>query len=131
MKKSTVHIYAVFILGGDTFYKVEMPHEDYVQRETFCAESMGEIIRRSDIEVTYDEEFEVGEITIESMLDQDNLSCVEICSDDTDGEYDVYFHKVTAKYGEVTYDADGEFIKTYKRLKSAQSKALTLSNNII
>uniref|UniRef100_A0AB39C7M8 Uncharacterized protein n=1 Tax=Bacillus phage KoopaTroopa TaxID=3234046 RepID=A0AB39C7M8_9CAUD len=131
MKKSTVHIYRVDVIAGDTFYKVEINYDGHTQWETLCTESMQELIRRSNVEVTYDEEFETEDFTIEQMLDQDNMSCVEICSDDTDGEYDVYFHKVTAKYGEVSYDADGEFIRTYKSFKSAQNRALKLSNNII
>lgn len=131
MAKTTVHIYEVFVLGGDTFYKVEMSRGWDTQRETFCAESMSELVRRADVEMTYDEEFETEEFTIEQMLDRDNLSCVEVCSDDTDGEYDVYYHKVKAKRGEVSYDADGDFIRTYKNLKSAQNRASKLSKYII
>lgn len=129
MNKSTAYIHRVDVIAGDVFYKVEINHKGEVQFETLCAESMQELIRRNDMEVSYNEEFETEDFTIEQMLDQDNMSLVEI--DEQEGEYDVYFHKVTVKYGEVEYDAEGEFIRTYKTEKGAVNRAKKFGCKIV
>jgi len=129
MAKTTVHVYRVDTICEDVIFRVEITHNGHTQWEGLDCEQMQSFIRKPNTEITYDEEFETEDYNIEQKLEE--LHCVEICSDDTDGEYDLYFHKVRARHGEVEYDGDGEFIRTYKSLKSAQKKALTLSKYTI
>ncbi|UGO50871.1 hypothetical protein PQE70_gp018 [Bacillus phage vB_BanS_Nate] len=127
---TTVYIKSFDTLVTDVFFQVEISHNGEIQYETMSPESLMELIKRPNVEVTYDEEFESGR-SIDQMIDSVDMMYAEICNDDTDGEFDLYLHMVTAKYGEVTYDREGKFIRTYKTFKSAKNRALKLTNNII
>jgi len=129
--KTTVHIKSIEVLGGDTFFKVEIFHNGEVVNETIVAETMEELIKRPNVEITYDEEFATEEgNTIEEIIYDLDMSDAEVSDFETDGKFDVYLHKVTAKHGEVSYNADGEFVGTYKTEKTANKKALQIANKI-
>lgn len=128
MKKQTMTIKAVEVLAGDVFYKVEgmafFPKTGSKEleffTETYTHEQMTEVIKSAQFEIEYNDEFETEEgMTIEQALTVAPIQYFEIA--DEDGEYDVYTHVATVKYGEVSMDVQGEFLKTYKTLKGAES----------
>jgi len=123
--KTTVHIKSVEKLSNDTFFKVVITHEGETAHETLVAESMEELIKRPNIEITYDEDS-----TIEDVIDDLDMTDAEISDFETDGAFDVYVHKVRAKYGEITYDIEGELVGTYKTERGARNKALKVASKI-
>lgn len=88
------------------------------------------LARTVNTEITYDEEFSrPGDLlSIDQGIDRGVTTFIEVTHDD--GFWDVYTHEVKAKYGEVTYDFEGQFKKAYKTENGAMNYAKKLGGVI-
>lgn len=127
--QNSAHIKSFEILGKDTFFNVEIAYNGEVSHEALIAEKMEELIKRGNIEVTYDEDFSSeDETTIDQVIEHLNMTHAEVTDFETDGQFDVYLHKVVAKYGELSYDVTGQFVASYKTEKSANKKVIQITS---
>jgi hypothetical protein len=107
-------------LSEDTFFTIEINTD---QKEIVSLETMKEIIKYPNNEVSYEEELETEEgTTVDQLIDAVELEIAE----DEDGltgkpVFDIYKHKMRASFGEITYDVAGEYVKTFKTEKGAQN----------
>lgn len=88
------------------------------------------LARTVNTEITYDEEFSrPGDmLSIDQGIDRGVTTFIEVTHDD--GFWDVYIHEVKSKYGEVTYDFEGQFKKAYKTENGAMNYAKKLGGVI-
>jgi hypothetical protein len=126
---ATLHIMSVEKLSNNYIFKVEMYYNGENKIDFLVDERLVEVINMFQ-DITYCEEFEMatGE-TIEQALENIGLTYAEIA--DEGEEFDVYLHKVTVSYGEVSCDIEGKFIQTFKTEKAAKNKALKIAERII
>jgi hypothetical protein len=129
---TNIHINKVDQIAEDKFFHIEVSHKGETQHEIVAVETLQELITQENVEVTYDNEFETEEEgeTIEQAIDNAKLSRAEIDYIFEDEIYDIYYHEVRARHGEVTYDMGGEYIKTYKTEKAAVNNAKKLASTV-
>lgn len=125
--KTVAHINSVEVIKYETFFHVEMNNDEV----TIAVNDMENLIKNPNIEVTYDEDFITkDEELIEQIIDNLRMDHAEVTDFETDGEYDVYLHKVTTRYGKVSYDIEGQYIGSWKTEKTAIKKALQVAPKI-
>lgn len=129
--KTIAHIHSVEVLSNETMFNVQVSKGGVTGMKSLTAVDMEKLIKGSNVEVTYNEDFaRKDDSTIDQIIDNLDMTHAEVTDFETDGEFDVYIHKVSANHGEVSYDGAGEFIGSYKTEKTANKKALKLANKI-
>lgn len=130
-----VHIVSADILGQDTFFKIvgtTDDNKDSITFDTVSNETLYNIVQKLKNAVTFDPDFRLEDgTTLEELIQRADLSYSEISDFETDDEYDVYYHKVSTSSGKIVVDTEGEFIKSYKTIRGARSKANELANNVV
>jgi len=111
----TIEIIKVEEIEEDVFFTVEWVDEGTRRQEVIERATLIELAGK--VEILYNEYNE----ELESAIDNADITYIEIA--DEEDEYDVYYHGVSVKYGEVTIDIEGDFVKTYKTYKGATKYA--------
>lgn len=111
--KNTFEIIKFHETCGDKFFTVAITNQDGTHTDTWSEATLLEVIRRGkEIAVDSENEDLVNEIQ--------QLGYVTIA--DEDGEFDIYFHKISVdEIIEVNFA--GDFLKTYKTEKGAANFA--------
>lgn len=107
----------------DLFFNIEWTTEEgEVVTDVIAEETMDTLIHQGLTSWVCVDEDALAQFT--RVIKSNDIKYYSLDEDaDGSGEHDLYVHKAIVKDGEVTFDACGELVKTYKRLAPAR-KAL-------